>query len=351
MVKKTKAKEERPMNFILHVGAPKTASTSIQSTLENNFKTLEKYKIKYLGLMLEYAYEEKYVWQEPTKISQFHTLTPEKAKIELINILEKTIEKAHTNNIEKLIWSNESFLIRNENILPALVQLQNEKKINIQIIVYVRDYIKWSKSAYMQWGIKHKAYNGVVKSFNTWNGHKIFYFSHAITNIMKQFPNSVFVRNMENIKDVVDDFFYICKISIENIEKKRLNDTPSSEELFLRALFNSKFKNNIVPNIFNQQIKSSLNIEGTVEGYMHALMPTKNNLVDIQNLVKKDRQVLNTILIKQGQEPIYEQKIPKQEINIDFSKLLMNLSNLVLSQSIEINKLTEDLESLKGIKK
>ena len=91
------------MNIILHIGAGKTGTTSIQSALEKETKLLTEQGFKYLGLMLENCYDKKYIWQN--KHQDFHQVMTQNHQIkeELYEILNLTIDNAKKENIHTLI--------------------------------------------------------------------------------------------------------------------------------------------------------------------------------------------------------------------------------------------------------
>ena len=341
---------ESPINFILHIGAPKTGTSSIQETLRTNKKVLSEQNIKYLGLLLEEAYEKKYKWQNQSMLFEFNQ--PDNINIkknELYDILSSTIKEANKKQVTTLILSNESFFMKRDVVFPVLKELESENKINLKVILFVRDYIKWSKSAYLQWGIKHKIQLGKVENYDSWKGQKVIYFYKEISEIQNKYAISLIVKNIESINDIVDSFLNICQIDINNIKKARLNDTPSNEEMFLRALYNNKFNEILLPSFFEKNIKKYINMDEDISSYMNNLMPSKVSLENIQELTKEDNEKLNDLLVAQGEEVISPQKILEQNMEINTSKILRGLADLVLSQSIKINKLEEDMKNLKDI--
>ena len=56
----------KKIELILHIGAGKTGTSSIQETLRNNSLALNDQHVKYLGLMLEFA-EHKYDYSKLPK--------------------------------------------------------------------------------------------------------------------------------------------------------------------------------------------------------------------------------------------------------------------------------------------
>lgn len=78
--------------LIVHIGAGKTGSTSIQSTLRENQKVLAENGCKYLGMMLEKAQpRSSYDWQQPSGSPMFFSLTPDLASMQLYDLLKSEL--------------------------------------------------------------------------------------------------------------------------------------------------------------------------------------------------------------------------------------------------------------------
>ena len=235
------------MKLIVHIGAGKTGSTSIQSTLRENDKLLRSKKVLYLGLMLERTQFKLFDWQRTSSVvMDFHQLSSKDATEQLLQVFRPIINDAKSEGIHTLIWSNESLLGSNHNFLGALQQLTSED-IDVEILVYVREYASWAKSAYVQWGIKHKTYSGKLKTFHEWSKSNLPSFYRQMKDIVELMPNTLYVRNMNATNDVVIDFLHYANINIEGIQIYRDNDSPKNEELFLRALYNGKYKGSMGP--------------------------------------------------------------------------------------------------------
>lgn len=121
-------KSRKRIKLIFHIGAGKTGTSSIQKTLKSNEIILRDKKTKYLGFMLEFAYEKKYEWQKASMIGYFHQLPSKDKKEQLYDVLDSTIAKSYTDGIEKLLLVNESFLGRMNDVVPVLKRLKEEKK-------------------------------------------------------------------------------------------------------------------------------------------------------------------------------------------------------------------------------
>lgn len=330
------------MKLILHIGAGKTGSTSIQNTLKLNDLKLKQQGVLYLGLMLENATEVKYNWQSPVStINEFLRLSEEEVKRQILDVLHPTIKYAKLQNIHTLVWSNESLFRKRYNFKTALKQLQSEG-VEIELVVYVRKYDAWAVSAYEQWGIKHKISEGRLKNFRQWIKKTPPSFYETIRPLLRDFSQELKVRNMNAVGDVTKDFVNILGINGEDFEYRRDNTSLSNEELLFRALFNDQYKHVVFPNRFNQIFKKGkrrINFSQNAEDYLRHLMPTEKDLKDVCEKTVEDRKSLNEILIAQGQVPLGEESTMIKDMSIDNDKILMALANIVMQQAGRIDKL------------
>jgi len=337
------------MQLIFHIGAGKTGTSSIQKTLGNNHQELKKQGIHYLGLMLENAFTQKYPWQKASASEVFHSLTKEETYQQASEILFDTLDQANNHNIHTLIWSNESFFGRHIKLQDLLIALQ-AKGIELKIVTYVRRHDSWIRSAYVQWGISHKTYNGTIKPFQEWSKtHKAnFYSSLSILN--KVFHNQLIIRNMDTVGDVVSDFLKICNISNNHIKVIRSNESPNNEELLLRAMFNNRFEDKVLPVrfdriLFDKKLKDISSELQTPHQVLKSLLPSKEDIQNIRDESSIDREMLNILLKEQNQEFISENSISHKNTDINIDKLLMLLSEIVISQALRINRLEKIVEN------
>lgn len=80
-----------PKTLVVHIGAGKTGTSSIQAALKENGKLLEQHKIKYLGMLLEFAHKQ-YPWQYPEGSVDLLKLPVGRQKREVLEILKKEID-------------------------------------------------------------------------------------------------------------------------------------------------------------------------------------------------------------------------------------------------------------------
>lgn len=335
------------MRLIFHIGAGKTGSTSIQSVLKHNDKELKKQGVWYLGLMLERTEKIQYSWQRNSSVVEdFHRLSPQDAKEQLLNVLSPIMEEARANNIETLIWSNESFLGGNHNFIPAIKELQ-QQGIRVDVLIYVREYLSWIRSAYTQWGLKHKTYLGKLKNFGEWSAGNKPSFYKQMEPLLRVMPNSVYVRNMNAVGDVVEDFCMFAGIKAENMRFFRENDSPQNEELVLRSLFNSKFHRQVLPSVYELATDYKGVYKKTPSKYLESLIvPSEEDIQSILHETRDDHHKLNELLQAQGQRPLVEREYASKSTEVNTEKLLFALADIVMTQSNKISQLERQISQL-----
>jgi hypothetical protein len=333
------------MKIIVHVGAGKTGTTSIQNTLMVNQKKLNSMGVYYFGVILEYAALIKYEWQSFPAGKLLNT-ADERLHREVVDIFETSIPFFENQGIHTLIWSNESFLNHSKKIIPILQELGN--KYEIEIVVYVRQYEAWIQSAYMQWGIKHKTYTGKIKTFREWYSSDKVLFYKKIEPYLQVFPNKVIIKNMGAQKNLVESFLNVCAITHENMQIVKSNESPSVEELLLRSLFNDKFNDkNILPNLFDKQVLNNSHLLSyTPSEYISQLMPNVNDLKKVTSDVEQDRNLLNTLLMNAQEEEFVSDTLNPKNLSVDSDKLIIMIAQIIMRQAIEIEQLKQELQKI-----
>ena len=327
------------MKVIFHIGAGKTGTSSIQSTLLHNEIKLNQQGFKYLGLMLEHAYQKLYDWQVTSGSEKFHTLADNVGIEQALLVLNQEISEAQRNNIHTLIWSNESFLDRGNKILN-IIQLLLERKIEIEIIAYVRKYDAWVQSAYVQWGIKHKTYKGSIRPFSKWYKNRNIIFFANLKKYIQKFDHLLTLKNMDGQKEVVQNFLQTCGIQPNDFQILRSNESPKNEEIFLRALFNDHFKAPVLPKLFDKMVlNKQQNSNITPTEYLEKLMPRDEDLETIHFDTSAARETLNKRLIENAETPLDNILNKAKDVNVQNGRLLTILAQIIIDQAIRIDKL------------
>lgn len=333
--------------LIAHIGSGKTGSSSIQKTLSSNAETLKDHKVHYLGLMCEQAPEHQYSWQKPAGWPEWLKLPPERAGHELLEVLAKSIGILKESGISKAIWSNESIFGNHQKILPILHEL-HKMGAKISIIVYIRRHDSWLRSAYLQWGLKHKTYKGPVKSFNEWIKTQGVNFSGGLKPWIEADWINLAVRNFDTCDDVVRDFLAYYEIDA-GIALKRENETPHPVALSLWATFNSQFEEPMLPVHLQRLLQQSgILDQEPIDCDFGSLLPSDADIADASKTCEEDKHAVNTILERFGQPPLVETPLSTKQYHVNQNQINAALLLMLKKQNEQINSLRNRLLKLEG---
>lgn len=290
------------MKLIVHIGAGKTGSSSIQAALEASKHALADRKIKYLGLMHEHGLgASEPSWRKHGGSPDFFLRAPRDEAIEQLKaVLLEEIRHPDHADLDALIWSNEWMFERADRIIPALQQVQG-LGIKIGIIVYVREHHKWIASSYVQWGIKNKTYPGPVRIFSDWIKGRLFKVERILEPWLGAFGDQVRVFNFDATNDVVAHFF--DKIHVSCNTSLRENVSPPSADLAAWAVFNNRYKEQVPENRFASFLRRLRrhNENAVAVPDLASLLPTEDDLKQQSDFYREDREFLNQLLIKSGE--------------------------------------------------
>ena len=242
----------------------------------------------------------------------------------------------------KAIWSNECFFARSPAFVVKALQQLAAEGVDLRIIAYVRRHDAWARSAYVQWGLKHKTYGGPLQPFDKWlkGGLRLPQFSKRLQPWLDAFGSAVVVRNMDAVGDVVTDFMNLSGIRPGGIDAVRANDSPPGEELVLRALFNDRFKGKSRALEFDRLLDGkSLRYDLSVDAWLQELMPSDEALRGVAADSEQDRAGLDVLLLANGQPPIDVSPLAAKVFEVDDSKMLAVVCQIMMTQAIKIQKL------------
>lgn len=294
-----------PFRLILHVGAGKTGSSSIQETLRINHELLKARGIWYLGMMFEHSPVKRYPWQIPSGFEALVKLKNDEITDQLVDVLESTLSEIKLRGGHTAILSNESLFHHHREPLFKAIEILHDKGWEIEAVAYVRRQDAWAKSAYIQWGLKHKIFEGELLPFAQWSNQLSDRYSQFSQNLhaWMQFEwLKCHVRNADYVGDVVKDFFTLLGLTLDEFSVQRANMQPCSEELLLRALFNSMFSGSVPPERFDRLLGAKdINYKCSASTFLNACLPTQEDLNKYQENNAADIEEVNRILEKSGQ--------------------------------------------------
>ena len=320
------------MKLIVHIGAGKTGSSSIQDTLaaDNTASALLEKGIFYTGLMMDKTPKlEGCVWQFHGGSDIFFADKDRAQKTaQLQAILTREVASAQETGIQTIIWSNEWMFGRHGSVVPALIGLlEAYQDLEIKVLCYVRRHDKWARSAYTQWGIKHKTYNGRIRSFHEWIKGRNFAYAASIQPWMDSFPGAVEIANYDAIPNVVEDFF--ARIDVDLPPVRQSNIAPRNSILAAWAVFNNRSKNQMHPAVFAEMLKrnNASNLDRFIMPPLSELIPDQDDLIELRHSYAQDVTLLNEWLVACDQPELDFSTLPKSDTSTD----LLELNQITLS--------------------
>lgn len=335
--------------LIVHIGAGKTGTSSIQNALRIHQEVLKEHGFWYLGLMLEHAPVKLYSWQKAGAFEQLRAVGESEITNQVLSVMQDSLPKIKASGCNTAIWSNESLLNRPEvhkYIIKAL-EIMSGEGCKIDVIAYVRRHDAWMKSAYTQWGIQHKIYVGPLMNFSTWASKYPACFMNNLRKWMAGLGFNCIVRNFDAVNDAVEDFLSISGLPIEIIKQKRINETPSTEELLLRALFNNQLEETALPYEFDRVMSvKKLDFNRSATTFLSHYLPTADDLQKVINDHAEDRNEINQLLIANGQNPLDTDPLKSKSMEVDLGKVVAALFEILAYQARKIENLESKIEKL-----
>lgn len=315
--------------LIVHIGAGKTGSSAIQTTLRENLSDLNAHGIKYLGPMLENTESpSSFGWHAVNGLPEFFRSKRAILSEQLYQVLKLELDSNTESGVETAIWCNESLLRQHRKVSPALKKLQDDG-FCVEAICYIRRHDKWARSAYQQWGIKHKTYTGPLMGFRDWLETKNVEFHDDLEAWSEIVGGRLSVFNYDSIPNVAVHFMH--KMNLPCNVSKRRNESETPEVTFLRAVFNNRFEEKKQKGDFDLVFKR-LKLRERQRQYLPALdhlLPTDDDMEMVRQKVEEDKRAINRILESQNEDPIDETPFQIERSSID-----QNVMNQILLRMI-----------------
>lgn len=252
------------MKAFLHIGPPKTGTTSIQKSL-NSFQDEKNIYANFDPLSQMFFSENgnhskslRYIFDD-TFFNDFHknnlgidNITAKDLQRNLKNVLKEFLVK---NNNKNIIFSGEGLALINEKTLKKIINFFKDLNFELILIFYYRDPIKRVKSA-LQQKIKN-TYFHPYDYFRTFKQPKV---SETLSIFTKYFSkDQIIVRSFEkeDLKNgcVVEDICSLININLKEKNITRNANESMSEDAFkvLYVRMKEHLKNGYKPGrIFNK---------------------------------------------------------------------------------------------------
>jgi len=336
--------------LIIHIGAGKTGSTSIQFTLRGaGTPALKEQGTVYAGLMLENIPGSRvHDWCEPGAPQKFFQAQErERTDEEVYQVLSAEMKRLKARGLRQMIWSNEAFLVQHKRIIPILQRLARDG-VPIRIMAYVRRHDSRARSAYVEFGLKSKRNKGNLKTFGEWVQDNPVTYGENLAVWQEAFPDALRLYNFEAAGDVGAHF---CeKVGLQGIRSIRANESPPNAMLAAWSVFNG---NNPEPTWANdfRRITRPMKLdreETRPVPPLHKLMPDKDDLEALQARCADDLDAVNAILTRQG-EPALEFGTPKERNETvgpwEMDRMLLRM---VYALQRQVSQLKRELREIKG---
>lgn len=225
--------ETNGIQLIVHIGIGKTGTSSIQHYL-NQVSELSS-EFLFAGYLFERVQNKRFGWQRVAGTPDFVALPFEQQKAELETALKDCIEEAKLRGLSKIIWSNEALC--EMAWLPEMIKHIWDGSLTT--LCFVREPASYSVSAYYQWGIKHKIYDGEVPSYAEFV-KKHHFEHHTIIEKWKQVSSAFHILNYDKTENVVLSFCERLSLSFkEDCCHQRQNSALDTTHLYASAIANS----------------------------------------------------------------------------------------------------------------
>lgn len=332
--------------LIVHIGAGKTGSTSVQFSLRKSMPALKEKGVGYLGLMLEYAQSAQgRPWAlEGAPQRYFNSAEPERTDTAVLNALRNELRLLGAAGYTQVVWSNEAFLTRSDRILPLLKKIEAEG-VSVRPICYVRRHDDWARSGYVQFGIKFKTYEGALRNFSDWSAaYDMAYHAHLL-KWQKDFP-ALEIFNFDALEDVSAHFMR-C-IGCDDLTVVRANDRPSNALLAAWAVFNGQRNSTVLPGVF-QNLAAKLKVLASQQKDvppLSDLLPTKDQLKAVQDTYQQDLDKVNSLLAQQGQPPMAYGDVKEVDASVDDWEMKSMMLTMIMSLQQQVADLETKLSNL-----
>lgn len=335
-----------PFEFIFHVGDGKTGTSAIQRTLREHPSELASAGVAYLGLMLERAPVRIHDWQAAARIEEFHALGEARGAAEMADVLRACVAPLREQGVRRAVLSNESLFGRSAASIAALQRLREDGHA-VSVVAYVRRHDGWARSAYVQWGLKHKTYEGPIRDFGDWAAKRKFALAPKVARWHSAFGSDFHLRNFDATADAAADLLQWLGLAPDRFGRERRNEAPSPEELALRALFNHRQEGRTQVMRFSRLFDSeNVDFRQPLASWFVSLGPTGAQLRAIAEAHAGDRELVNAVLAENGQPPMDTSELPHADLVLDQDRLASALFQLVSRQALRLEQLEARVASL-----
>ena len=337
--------------LIVHIGAGKAGSTSLQFTLMRNAEALAAARLSYLGLALEEVpgATAAHDWCERDRPQLFFASRPDEAiEAQIEQVLRDELARLAAAGITRAVWSNEAFLVQKWRILRLLKKLANDG-VRVRPVVYTRRHDKRAVSAYTEFEIRSKRHQGALHPYAEWldgAAARLTYADHVET-WANHFPN-VELYNFDEIGDVSQHF---CGqiLGLEGLSSERANEARAPGLTAAWTVYSGSRQGATWAADF-QRLAGPLQIMRDGPGPVPKpaeLLPDADDIAATQERFREDLEKINARLEAQGQPPMIFDEIRPPQVDPSDWELQQMLFRMAFALQAQVLALKDEVAGLR----
>ena len=268
----------------IHIGYPKTATTSIQKFLIDNRHYL--YDLGY-HYPLTGIVRRSGTYQSPARYGHSN-LSWELAGLSCCDShagsWAELVRELNALRPENVILSNEGFAMHNnQNKLEQIALIKDYLSCHeVKIVVYLRRQDRWIESFYSQFVKASRLNSSTIKEFVSQQSELLNYYDAMIKWAEVFGENNIIVRDFDKEKKhgIYQSFLEAINLKLSkadfekfNIEKTK-NISPTIKSIHVLILYNDLFvKTGLIPKRFARLIGFKVFIENSLIQHLIAMIP------------------------------------------------------------------------------
>ena len=328
------------MRVIFHIGMGKTGTTSIQNFLRDRNSELRDQAAEYIGMWFDLIDPH---FKGLAGQSGFFKVPPAQQPAMAAQFVDALTKRSKHRGTETFIHSNESIFERPGELKEFFGALR--AIVDVQLIAYMRDPHQWLPSAYSQWGIRHKTNEGPIMPFAEKSRGLIHQYD-AIRGWVDNFGDILTVRHHDKGLDVVADFLEQCGLVRPSAHARHLERSEPAE-LLLRAMFNNRIFDQVLPEHFNKVV---MNADRGV-GSSQEIAERCFHLKDLSEIIEEQRPLFQFIEDRLGlkflKDTSVEQQLPDPAALQ--ARLIDHLIEANFQQAESLRRLERSVAELKSL--
>ena len=331
--------------LVIHIGTGKTGTSAIQGFLAKNAGHLRELGVHSWGRFLEDAFTPAaFAWQRVDGGRIVQDLGHDTVAREFEEALDRGL--ASLPEGATAIWSNESIHDVSQAFAPIIQRLGERVGVEVRPVVFVRNHRDFARSAYVQWGVKHKTYEGRVRGFAEWaefRAQRLAYGLH-LERWDAAFGDRLQIFNYDTVGDVVTRFLELlppAAAALPRGDDLTANRSPSPQMLALYALHNNLLDDPTWPRPLELLVERQPALRDGPRAAMPplaSLFPTAAELDRVVERLADDTARVNRLLGRRGQ-PALVDRGRETDAAPDAASLASDLLSTLMHVAVEQDRL------------